>query len=175
MPSLKLSFMGLVVIAVGCSPAPRPASQATNSNLQWREFTADEDGYRVKMPGQPKRQERDGYVIRQVILTDPQAAYTVHHGSAPAAFAGISAELKLRSYEQRTIKKEFPTGKLVEVKDITLGEHPGKEFVLVVDGYDLIRRVYFVNSDMYMVTVSGSNLTPTSPHVVPFFDSFTLK
>lgn len=169
------------LIAAGCGPtfttppaAPPPSPTTAKRGLEWSDCTSAEGGFRVKLPGPPRRTDEGGYVVHQVVLAETQTAYTVHVSPEAGMLGLVSPEVMLKSYQQRTIKRDFPKGEIVSTTDLRLGELLGKEFVLRVEGYDVIRRVYVTDKRVYLVTVSGTGLTPTTPHVVPFFDSFAV-
>ncbi|MFY7952679.1 MAG: hypothetical protein ACOVT5_09235 [Armatimonadaceae bacterium] len=180
MRALRLFAVSSMIAAAGCVPAPRtkpkPAISPTTAprGIVWVEYKSAEDGFRVNVPDAPRRTDQGGYGVHQVILPEKETAYTVHASPSSSLLGLASPELLLKSYQQRTIKRDFPNAELVSATDVRLGEVKGKEFVLKVEGYDIIRRVYATEQRMYLVTVSGKDLKPATPHVTPFFDSFAV-
>lgn len=170
---LRLLAIGFSVSVLGCFQGGPRSSSSRPPEIEWQEYKSEEGGFQVKMPGQPKLEEQGGWKIHSVTSEQLLIGYFVHQGPSPSLFGLISPEMTLKAYQERTIKRDFPQGTVVEVNDLQLGEHPGKEFVLVVEGDDVIRRVYPIKNRIYLVTVSGRNLTSSSRHVKPFFDSFT--
>jgi hypothetical protein len=169
----------LVALVGGCGQvAPRPGDRADEArgDPDWQEFTSDEGRFAVSLPGKPERSESGGYQIFKVKAKPPRPGYFVHYADLPAALRE-QAQAFLTAYEQRTILKDFPDGKVVSTRGLDLGGSPGKEFILsfAKRGF-VVRRVYCVEGRVYLVTASGEDLDRyNARYVKPFLDSFVVK
>ena len=156
-----------------------PALQEEKKTSDWKEFASKEGRFKVLMPSEPTHRENEtesdfgkGTLIME----------TVEHsgGMFGANYCDYPAEIKKHSPDRVLDSSRDGCvanldGKLVSEKKIKLGEHPGRDIQVEVDGKHIFRaRVYLVGQRLYQVVVFGPKELATSKDAEKFLKSFEL-
>jgi TonB family protein len=137
-----------------------PASFAQESVTEWKEFAPDKGGFSISMPGTPRSQET-------TVNTDAGAklAFTyglVHQNSSYlVVYSDIVSQPPGPDLAQRMleggIEEMMATNKTLVLdsrKDITFGEHPGREFVTYNENVIMKGRTLMVKGRLYILLFS---------------------
>lgn len=153
------------------------------AQLQWQQFSSQEGGFTILMPGIPtqKKTSMGGEVLSieghmfKVALENDSISYTVFYADFPSEMAQLPSELILSSIASAlSSQKDL---KVLSEQDISLGSYPGKEFRLENPGKAIVRhRVYWVKQRVYQVAVETplDKEQALSSDVEKFFNSFQL-
>jgi WD40 repeat protein len=147
----------------------------------WQTFSPPDGSFRVRMPGTPTRQSKTtpsptGPVTYVTFVTEHKAedlfCSVGYMDFSPAALQQIP--LQQRFAGARDGARARVPGAVVEgERDITLGGHPGKEFVFGVAGkVRFVARVYLFGQRFYILLIGGPNIQPGAGDAASFFDSF---
>lgn len=159
----------LAVLLVSCQMA------------DFKEFTSQEGGFSVLMPGTPEEQTEQVDTLNELIDMHNFAAskgdvgYIVTYGDFPFSVTRVNTPEKLLKDLQNSVMG-FGKGVQLEEKDITLGGYPGKELkVESADGkYIIYHRMYMVGERLYQVLASAPKGQESSKDIPEFLDSFKL-
>jgi hypothetical protein len=149
-------------------------------DADWIDVTSQEGRFNVKMPGSPTKQEQ-----QRPALTGPLTIHmlVVERKSEDCAFM-VSyfdvPELAMRDPQAMLIdgrdgEIQNSKGTLRKSEEISLDGHPGLAFEFDLgDGKKGIgiSRIYIVKQRAYALLVIGSKITPGSPEVPKFLNSF---
>jgi hypothetical protein len=141
----------------------------------WKEFTSAEGGFRVLMQGEPKHETvRDSPVpVQKFMVAREDRVYGVNYRrDAGADMTDLTAEHFLKIVPA----KLGGEAKVLRDQAITLGEHPGREFLYELpDGTYCRTRTYLVKDRLYQVTLVAGNVeTLNDAEARTFTDSFQL-
>lgn len=146
---------------------------------KWLEFTLQEGGFAIWMPGEPTQQKNvlataDGMLeLRGFALEKPVSRFAVAYGDYPAAAQWDNTEAILADAATR-IAEQFKGYELTSDRSIALDNYSGKEFNLQRSGELLTFRVYLVKQRLYILAASQKNPQSLAEDIVKFFDSFRL-
>jgi hypothetical protein len=171
--SLGLTALGYVaVILVYFGPGAGAA---------WREVRPPDGRFSVLMPGVPRQQKspqalRPGdvpMIIDTYELVWRNMTFSLHHFELPP---NEDADAFVRDYGQG-IARQFPGSILRPEQPVWQGGRNGKEYVLILPNNrgTLVRRLFLVGRHVYLLSVSGANVSPTSPDVTRFFNSLSMR
>jgi hypothetical protein len=148
----------------------------------WQPFSPADGRFNVLLPGQntvqtTTQQTPAGAVTTVLHLVDlKQSAYGVGYSNIPpAALAQLAPEAHLDAVRDAMVQSR--KGKLLNEQKISLDSHPGREFAMVTGdpkGSGVVR-IYRVGDQLYQLLVLGRNISPTSPDVRKFLESFKLS
>ncbi|HEX7316805.1 MAG TPA: energy transducer TonB [Pyrinomonadaceae bacterium] len=158
--ALNATTAAAVVAARENTPAQAEVLKAERDPRAWREFASAEGRFAVLVPGElTLKTERmptpDGAGIPLYVHTlRTSAEYGVIYADYPFAVTG--AEMKGRLLDEGARGAVASVGaRLLDMKEITLGEHPGRELKeLMRDGRVMHARMYVVGSRLYQVAVT---------------------
>jgi hypothetical protein len=149
------------------------------SNLAWQEFSSQEGGFSILMPGAPTTENLEGLgAMYQVQLPKEDMAFIVSYSRLAQV---PDAQRRLIVDQIYTLNRDAAVakakGKLVHEESINWNGYAGKEFHVEMPGPGggkglMICRVIATQSRYYNLSVSGPNLSPNSPDVVKFLGSF---
>jgi hypothetical protein len=148
------------------------------ANAAWREVRTPDGRCAVLMPGPPTRKKlgqqfRAGAVsIDAYEVVRQNTTFSLHHFELPP---GEDPDAFTRDYGQGIARPLGAT--LRPEQQVWQGGHNGKEYVLVLpnNGGTLVRRLFLVGRHVYLLSVSGTNVSSTSPDVTRFFNSLSLR
>jgi hypothetical protein len=181
LPDIKQYLGSLKVDGMVELPTPVPvAPNAGAAPAGWQEFTSQQDGFSVLLPGKPKR---------EVISTDKTMETVSHFAqNGPDGYGVLSFNLKDPALAQAKpevllalVKKSILAGQqgvVVSETPIQLGSHQGYEILINQpiskdrpDGGQIHMRLYLAGTRLYvaMAITSGQD---TPPEVTPFLNSF---
>ncbi|NJP04393.1 MAG: hypothetical protein HC837_01540 [Chloroflexaceae bacterium] len=164
-------------------PEENGGSSATGSE-DWIEFSSEEGGFTVMMPGTPEEGSQDvGTDAGQMGLatyqfTTDAAAYTVMFSDFPEDMIGAvdPQELLLGGQEGALTSLD---GELISEREVDLDGYPGREIVAEaqVGGIDAILkgRFYLVDNRLYQTLVIGQQDAVDEEDIDYFLDSFSLN
>jgi hypothetical protein len=142
----------------------------------WKTFTSAEGKFTVRMPGTPKSTVSDlanGGKIYQFVLDKGDYAYIVSYNAIaePEPEAVPALLNKTRDAMVSSLK-----GKLVEEKQVKLGDNPGKAIrvAMAASGGTAHVRGYIVGSRYYQVMLLGSDKALGAANADRYFASFQL-
>jgi hypothetical protein len=167
--SIALLFVALPAIS-GVADEP----------TEWKEFASKDGRFKVLMVGTPKEDKLDTEsdfgkgVLNMNSIQVGKTMYAANHIDFPAEIK--KAGLKQVYDSSRDGAVANLAGKLASEKDIKLGENPGREIQIDVQGgRQLFRaRVYLIEQRLYQVVVFGTKEAATSKEADKFLDSFKL-
>jgi hypothetical protein len=148
----------------------------------WRDFTPPDNRFTVRMPGVPTRSvvneqlkagqfpvSIEGYRVLQL----PQnVTYSIHHFTLPPQ---DNPNAFLQSYGQG-IAQRFPGANLQPERLVSVNGRDGKEYAIhQFNGVTIVRRLFLVGHSAYLLDVAGNNIGPSSPDVVRFFNSLSIR
>ena len=138
---------------------PVQAEQSVQvAQSQWEQFSSSEGGFTVLMPIKPtqKRQTTNSESLAveanlfTASLEEGKITYSVSYTNFPSEVAQLPPDVILDSISSRfTSDKNI---KLLNQQDISLGQHPGKEFKFEAPGEKIVQyRAYLVEQRLYQV------------------------
>jgi uncharacterized protein (TIGR03067 family) len=160
------------------STSPAPAAPP----VTWQEFTPKSKVFTVKFPGKviETTQRVDAPPLGKVTVNIYAAqigggACTVVQQDLPQAVPANQLNTFFAGMKS-TIPKGFgPTASVTAESSVTLGSHPGREWVITIPGKGSARvRVYLAGSRTFAVSVAPSDGIPDKD-IKTFFDSFKLN
>ncbi len=163
------------------SPATPVAPERTPAN--WKEFVSTTGGFSILFPGSPSDsiQKIEGGAIHFHRLRT-QAEYSVIYADSPTPIENEeTARNVLDGGAQGAVASL--SGELLELKEITLGTHPGRALkAKLPDGKILRARMFLVSQRLYQIAIttpaeSGSAVEETSFYELAaskFLNSFKL-
>jgi hypothetical protein len=160
--------------------ALRVVSGVADEPTEWKEFASKEGRFNVLMVGTPKQDKLDTEsdfgkgVLNMNSIRVGGTMYAANYCDFPAEIK--EAGLKQVYDSSRDGAVANLQGKLASEKDVKLGEHPGREIQIDVQGgRQLFRvRVYLIDQRLYQVVVFGTKAAATSKDADKFLDSFKL-
>lgn len=170
---LWLLAFATVTTTVAVADDPKPSSR-------WKEFKSEKGGFKVLMAAKPQHEdiETENEIGKSVLHM-----HTIFMGRAMYAanyndFSEKILEIPLANFydSSRDSAAANMQGKVVSEKDSKLGEHPGREFVIEVNGgKELFRaRVFLIKQRLFQVVVFGKKDLVTNKEADQFLDSFEL-
>ena|SRR5947209_4196592 len=148
----------------------------TASQPTWQDYTSTEGRFSVLFPGTPTRElvrapGRSGKVLATTFTAE--AAGTTY-SVAFEDFDGKQTPEQVID-QSRADLSAGKGGKLVKEKDVTAGDHKGKEFVADVPNRGKTYMRFFVAGNrLYKVMAVGTGKGPGERDVVKFMDSFRI-
>jgi hypothetical protein len=148
----------------------------------WKEFSPPGGGYSILMPGHPSLNNmalQGAPGSKYLLLRDGgRWAFTVAHIDIPPALDNAGT-LDMMANGEKQVIIQATRGKVIGQRNITLGQHPGREFqVEAADGGVLIERLYVVRQPtgtrLYLVAVGGPGIRPETGDGAKFLGSFRL-
>jgi len=147
----------------------------------WKEFTSQEGGFSVLLPGQPKveRQTTEtavgplAFTMHTVELGFGSIAYIASYNDYPPSLiadgdknAILDGVVEGALGSKANLKKSDP---------ISIDGHPGREFTgTVKDGYEYTSRAYLVNQRLYQLNIVSTPGKVPAEDKRKYFDSFKL-
>jgi hypothetical protein len=147
----------------------------------WQEFTSQEGGFSVLLPGQPKveRQTTEtavgplAFTMHTVELSFGSVAYIASYNDYPPSLiadgdknAILDGVVEGALGSKANLKKSDP---------ISIDGHPGREFTgTVKDGYEYTSRAYLVNQRLYQLNIVSTPGKVPAEDKKKYFDSFKL-
>jgi hypothetical protein len=147
----------------------------------WKEFTSQEGGFSVLLPGQPKveRQTTEtavgplAFTMHTVELSFGSIAYIASYNDYPPSLiadgdknAILDGVVEGALGSKANLKKSDP---------ISIDGHPGREFTgTVKDGYEYTSRAYLVNQRLYQLNIVSTPGKVPAEDKRKYFDSFKL-
>ena len=147
----------------------------------WKEFTSQEGGFSVLLPGQPKieRQTTEtavgplAFTMHTVELSFGSVAYVASYNDYPPSL--ISDDEKNAILDGVVEGALGPKANLKKSEPISIDGHPGREFTgTVKDGYEYTSRTYLVNQRLYQLNVVSTPGKVPAEDKRKYFDSFKL-
>jgi hypothetical protein len=169
------SFLLPIFIVNSCHHHPTVAAAVKTSKINSDPFYSDDGRFSINFPNQPttinKKNEADGTITYIFNVFGERSFYQV-------AYSDILIPPNLTRPELIKVLSDIPPAyaqgleaKLVETKDVQLGEHPGLEFRFSRSGQTGWGRTYVVGTRLYIVTSMGNPPKATSS----FLNSFDLR
>jgi len=145
----------------------------------WFTLRSTEGRFSIKFPTRPKELSFDRQTVKGVIpyhvwtLESPDKAYNVTYIDLPDITASDGEKLVDATLVSQI--NERIGGKVLEEKDVKIGNHPGKEFKIEMgDGGGLYRgRAFMVGVRQFTLLVFGEPKRESKDDFT-FFDSFRL-
>jgi hypothetical protein len=147
----------------------------------WKEFTSQEGGFSVLLPGQPKveRQTTEtavgplAFTMHTVELGFGSIAYIASYNDYPPSLiadgdknAILDGVVEGALGSKANLKKSDP---------ISIDGHPGREFTgTVKDGYEYTSRAYLVNQRLYQLNIVSTPGKVPAEDKRKYFESFKL-
>lgn len=162
------------------SPVCVPTSISENRSEAWKEFSSEERGFSVLMPGVPKEkstsENENGKEAKQysAILNTGWAVYSVsvRHMSRPLNSPSlIKKALDLAS----SYALESEQGKLISEADINLGTNIGREYKAEIKGMIMENRMYLINQRFYQLSFLMPKLENASQQDKDFYSRTASK
>ncbi len=172
-PLILMSFLLLHACALSGS-----------QKLTWKEFTADEGGFSVMMPGEPEEQEQSidtaAGTMDSLLFTvsTSNATFTVGYTEFPETLVAQMSDPNalLENGYTGIIQKQQAT--IQSEEDIALYGHPGKEIVAdtEVEGVAtmLHGRFYLIGSKLYQTLIEFQSGKLTAEDIDTFLSSFEI-
>lgn len=163
-----LGILLLLAIAGGI------VSVGQSRRVVWKEFSPPRGEFTVEMPGEPKHaSHQDGSItVETYTTTDGAGIYLASSfdvGDEPIADPVALLDVI------KNAKVEALHGTLGEEHDLTVGEQPAKEFVILnpqlAGARDARLRVFTVANRVFQFGVMGDEATRTSANATKFFSS----
>jgi hypothetical protein len=163
------------------------AARQNQPELEFKEFSPEEGGFTILLPGVPKEQtrkekgpggkEESTLHLFTVDLKTSTSAYQVAYTVDPNLAKADADALKGMLERVRRGAEDSLRGKLLSEKKITLEEkYPGVEIqVEIPEGRVYRSRVYVVEDRLYQMTVLGPKDVTQSKEADQFLDSFKLS
>ena len=160
--------------------AMRAISGVADEPTEWKEFASKDGRFTVLMVGTPKQYKLDTEsdfgkgVLNMNSIQLGKTMYAANYCDFPAEIK--KAGLKQVYDSSRDGAAANLEGKLASEKDLKLGEHPGREIQIAVQGGKRLfrARVYLIDQRLYQVVVFGTKEAATSKDADKFLDSFKL-
>jgi predicted small lipoprotein YifL len=157
----------------GADATDETESMATESD--WQEFSSEEGGFSVLMPGIPEEQVSEDTVIYAVEL-GTKLAYLVSYTNMPGSITDDNAEMLLDNGQEGFLK----TGdyEVVNSEAITLDGNPGRD--LLIEGetdagkVTFYLRMYLAQDKLYQLAVTAVEDEIDNAEIDLFLDSFQL-
>ncbi len=147
---------------------------------EWKEFLCKEGRFKVLMPGIPKQEEVETEsdfgpsLLHMNTVEAGGSFYGAHFNDFPEAVKSVSLEQFYDS--SRDVAAANMRGKVIGEEDVKLGDHPGREVRIEVNGgKHLFRsRVFLVGTRLHQIVVFGTKKAATSEDADKFLDSLKL-
>lgn len=182
--------------SVPTAPAPAPAGEAATSPTmaapatstpqptptaaggEWVEYTSEEGGFSVMMPGQPK-EDTTGAGDFSLNVEQENAYYTVNYTEMPAATIDLGEEdIKQVLTEAGNGAVSAINGTVISERELTLNGYQGREVraETSASGMDAtyVARIYLVNGHLFQTVVVAETDAMSEEDIQTFLDSFTL-
>ena len=148
-----------------------------SSQLQWQEFTSEDGGFSVLMPGKPEeetlRQESEGVEIASDMyrVQADNVSYMVLITPLQEEALALDPAEFFDQYRDNIL--ESTKAELKEEKEITLDGNPGRELSLNQPSEVGRQRMYLVDNLLYQTVIGGPEQKVTRD-ATKFLDSFKL-
>ncbi len=167
----------------GVSPKEIKPNPGSAVPAGWIKFTSSEGRFSILFPQIPPTAHLllpDGITVTIHAVEQPaqkrsfQANYL---DIPPSEINKIPLEQRFKGGIQGILAKGKEKGVQVRKEQpITFGQHPGRECVLEApEAGTLVLRMYLVGTRFFILVVAGEKLTPDSPEVKTFLNSFQLR
>jgi len=149
-----------------------PASSVQGpAGAVWKRFRYDADKFSVEFPAEPQAKPNDGNTGTRYFtsLENDSFAYFVEKAELPPDLKKTADEI----FEGYVNGAAVGTNsKIKSQKPISLGSHPGREFVLESDTLVMQFRLYLLNKTLYQVLVVASKSMASRAEADRFLNSF---
>jgi hypothetical protein len=154
----------------------------TAQQPDWVEFSSAEGGFTVWMPGTPNKQVEPTDILGEKIpihffshMTQEETVYIASYVDLRLDLDGENKmKLFLDGVRDGQVNSDKP-GKLVDERAISLGGHPGREFLIESPEDVTTSRIYMVGSRLYQLFfVTPPGFKDSEKRGQRFFDSFKL-
>jgi hypothetical protein len=149
-----------------------------------KEFAPKDGGFTVRAPGDMKETVKtvkgpggkDEVQRTYTYAPNANTVYLILDREMPALARANAATVQMALENGRKAAEKSLSGKLIDSKDVKLGEHQGLEFLIdsAKQGY-YRSRIYIVNGRMYQVTIMAPKDVATSKTADEYLESFKLK
>lgn len=140
----------------------------------WNEFSSQQGGFAVSMPGTPKEEaetNEDGSTEHTFSLTSDDSAFLIQYSDIPDIEKLSKAKITQLLDEAPNDIAKNANAKLIAAKTVSLDGYPGKEFEFSFsEGVNGKGRVYLVKQRLYIIV----GMTTQPDNVQKFLDSFRL-
>jgi hypothetical protein len=169
------SFLIPIVFTNSFHHYPVVAAAVKTSKINSDPFYSDDGRFSINFPSQPttinKKNAADGKLVYIFSVFGERSFYQV-------VYSDISIPPNLERAELLKVLSDIPPAyaqgleaKLVDTKDVQLGDHLGLEFKFSRLGQTGLGRAYVVGTRLYIVTSMGNSPKETSS----FLNSFDLR
>jgi hypothetical protein len=164
--------------------APAATTAASTGNIQFQTFSSAEGRFSVLMPGTPKPTKQTAPLTNSTITTDlylfqadsPNDGgvfFTVYNDYPADQVKQQSLQTILNNIRDGQINAV--KGKLLNEKDITLSQIPGKETEISGSGAYIKGRYYLAGNRLYQVYVAYPEGQQSTKNIQTFLDSFKIS
>ena len=156
--------MYLLLVSAGCK-GPIGA--------EWKRYRYAADGFSAEFPAEPKASPNDDHsgTRYSTSMENDNFAYFVEKAALPANL-NKTPEQVFEGYANGAAGGT--NSKIKSQKSISMGSHPGREFVLENDKVVMQFRLYLVGKNLYQVLVVASTSKASRAQTDRFLNSFDL-
>ena len=137
-----LSLCATAGLAQTSQPTSTPA--ATEQTVQWKEFAPPDSGFKIQLPGKPKKMSSSTKIGKWSSLG---VSFDLQHAGAQYSLsyfdvAGLDEKSQLAQDLLNSLRQGMLTelsGQVVQEKAILWGGHPGRLLVVTTDKHQFVR------------------------------------
>jgi hypothetical protein len=166
------------------TPVAEPDASGDTTGAEWQEFSSEEGGFSVLMPGTP----------RENVQRTGAPGSSIHHASFQVKFQASSYVVSYSNLDREMLGIESPSeflantmdvaldvmnAQLMTQQDIALDGNPGKAFsaTATIEGVEtaIEGRYYLVEDRLYQVLAMGHEGSVSEADKQKFLESFKLR
>jgi hypothetical protein len=183
---LLLAVAAAFGVVLLCSPClfaqkvpPKDVSEiADASPAVWKEFSSASGRFAIQFPGSPKESTQPaGQFTLNLIQLTSAFEYSVMYADYPE-WANDSDSAVARKILDAGLEGAVAEvhSKLLEVKEVSIGKHPGRQYVeLMPDGQVLRGKTFLVGHRLYQVAITTPREEGAPADAVKFYQTTAAK
>jgi hypothetical protein len=144
----------------------------------WKEFSSAAGGFAIKFPGSPKEsKEQSGEFTLNLIQLTSAFEYSVMYADYPE-WANDSDPARAKKILDSGLEGAVAQvqSKLLEVKEVSIDKHPGRQYVERMPNGTILRgKTFLVGHRLYQIAITTPNEEGAVPDAVKFYQTTAAK
>jgi hypothetical protein len=154
---------------------PKDVGEVADANpAAWKEFSSAAGGFAVKFPGSPKEsKEQSGEFLLNLIQLTSAFEYSVVYADYPD-WANDSDPARAKEILDGGLEGAVAQvhSKLLEVKEVFIDKHPGRQYVEQMPNGTVLRgKTFLVGHRLYQIAITTPNEEGAVPEAVKFYQT----
>lgn len=176
---LSIALLGAGTATMVMKEPPEKKTEMTKSG-DWKMFSASDNRFRVRFPGEPKEEDRQTQVGKKTIhfkelsTEFKDSSYSVTYLDFPRTWKLLGSHTLLKKSFHKMLEKEA-VKEIIYQKLMKFNGHPALDYAMKKGEKEIYGRLIVVGNTLYFLSVSSSKTKEAQINSKAFLDSFAAQ